>query len=693
MFSKLAAALLAPLVISIVWPAPQPLARPVRALPTAALGTTAGAATPASAASGHARAQLVSSASPFGRSSRAAHLSDRAGPLLPSVSPRGRVIPSAPPLTARPSLTPGISQTSLSPKVALYNSLNQPGMFSTDGFTGQNAPPDSTGAIGPNHYVEMANSAIAVYSRASLNTKLAVQDFQTFAGASLPYCDPQVQWDSSANRFFYVFIACDPTIATQEFDFGWSKTSNPSDLNTGWCQYFFDLSAAQQLFDYPKLGHNANYMIVGTNVFDTSHGIPNPPSLGSGLLWIHKPANGSTTCPAGSKVSIGHSPLPLLSANATTGAFAATPVPVNTTTSSANGYVVSAFDVSAPSTKNKLGVWHVDSTGVLRYHPDITVDPFTLPAPAPQPGSPFTLDTLDGRLTQAVGDPTTGIWTQHTVDGPSGRSMVSWYEIKVSGSSASLFDSGNIASNTDFVFNGAISPRTDAGGAAIIYNRSSAATDPLIAAQIRFTATPSGNMEPGELVLASSPVSDHDFTCGNPGPTVPCRWGDYSGLSPDPVVSSVVWGTSEFIALDPPVGGVSGWSNENFALSFLTKPGAPTAVSASPGNAAAAVSWTPSTDIANPVVASYTITEYVGSTPTLTLVIAAPTTSARFGGLTNGVTYTFTVFATNSFGSSAESVHSNAVTPGSRETTQASPTTAPTRTPVQPAPAPTPTPR
>jgi hypothetical protein len=92
----------------------------------------------------------------------------------------------------------------------------------------------------------------------------------------------------------------------------------------------------------------------------------------------------------------------------------------------------------------------------------------------------------------------------------------------------SIAQHGEVGSATDFVFNGAISPRLDAGGAAIFYNRSSATIDPVIATQIRVTSTPVNTMEPGEKVLGVSLAADTDFSCIAPyGP--PCRWGDYAG--------------------------------------------------------------------------------------------------------------------------------------------------------------------
>ncbi|MDQ1381382.1 MAG: large repetitive protein, partial [Actinomycetota bacterium] len=92
-------------------------------------------------------------------------------------------------------------------------------------------------------------------------------------------------------------------------------------------------------------------------------------------------------------------------------------------------------------------------------------------------------------------------------------------------------------------------------------------------------------------------------------------------------------------------------------------PGAPTNVTATAGSGLASVSWSAPT--AGGAPASYAVTPFIGTTaqPPTTVTGSPPSTSTVVNGLTNGTTYTFTVVASNSVGSSAPSSPSNTVTP------------------------------
>jgi hypothetical protein len=243
---------------------------------------------------------------------------------------------------------------------------------------------------------------------------------------------------------------------------------------------------------------------------------------------------------------------------------------VNTSTNATDGYVLAAYDPFGPpaAPQSKVAVFHVDGSGVFHADSDITVTTYSTPPPRAYNfgGNSAGLDTLDGRFTQAAGDPTTGIYTQHTVDGGGVRSKVTWYEIQIVASVPTLTQQGDIASSTDFVFNAAISPRADGQGAVIFYNRVGALTHPVIAAQARMIWTAAGQMDPGEIVLATSPAGDSDFSCNYQGSGAPCRWGDYAGASPDPVNKNVVWGSNQAMTAQPGGPIDTNWVTQNFSI-------------------------------------------------------------------------------------------------------------------------------
>jgi hypothetical protein len=447
---------------------------------------------------------------------------------------------------AAPRAVPGSS------RATVFGGLNADGLVASG-----SAPSDSTGAIGPSTYIEMVNSSVALYNRTSL-AQTASATYNTFTGLANNLFDPQIQFDPVANRFFYVMDRV--VSSTSNFlVFGWSKTATPSTLTTAdWCH--FQINTSPQFDDYPKLGHDDNHIIIGTNVFaDSGSG-----GFDTARIWsVPKPANGDTSCTTpSSAMPFGSAGSPLLTAD---GDFAFTPMPANTFASSANGYVVAA-DFFADA---QIMAWHVSgppASPTLTQDGNMNVNPYAVPANVPQPSSAFLLDASDTRLTQAVGhtDPAAGalaVWTQHTIDGPGGRSQVRWYELLPA--SLTVRQQGNVANGSHWVFNGAISPTANGAYAAINYNVGSSTQLVQVRGQSRLSADALGTMG-GEVTLVTSPGINQDFTCSPPfGP--PCRWGDYAGASPDPNnPGRVVWGTSQYNGT--PSGTNAVWRTRNFAL-------------------------------------------------------------------------------------------------------------------------------
>jgi len=106
-------------------------------------------------------------------------------------------------------------------------------------------------------------------------------------------------------------------------------------------------------------------------------------------------------------------------------------------------------------------------------------------------------------------------------------------------------------------------------------------------------------------------------------------------------------------------GGMQSFTTER----FVPDPGPPSRphqVVAAPGDGVAAVSWSAPAWNGGSAITSYSIIVAPGGA---IATVAGNVTQALVGGLSNGVTYTFTVSATNAQGTSAPSQPSNAVTP------------------------------
>lgn len=489
------------------------------------------------------------------------------------------------------------AQSSAAPRAAaVFGGLNQRGLG--DPNTNEATPSDSTGAIGPSHYVEMVNATIGVFGRSNLG-QVNARSFEDFIGhPGDDTFDPQVIWDPSANRWFYLLDDIGPSTRVTNpngdnfLAFGWSKTADPTNLAAGWCHFRintdtkFSGTRGQFFADYPKLGHNDTHLAFGSNLFNQNDAIPGNEESGfltGDILTVPKPANGTiATCPAedafqGSVSKTRGTPgAPLKTAS---GETAFTPVPATIFDHSGTGYVVTADSPADGAGRTTLSAHRFDAAGnISSTATRFNVAAFDVPSNAPQPGTANQLDTLDARLTQAVGhaDPRAGgaqaIWTQHTIDGPGGRAVVRWYELLPA--SGQVRQQGTVSDPTSFAFNGAISPASDGSHAALNYNLSGSGRLPTLFARSRSGPQAAGFLGPA-LTLGVSDQSLRDTTSCDPMSAPLCRWGDYAGATPDPANSLLVWGSSQLsgrLNVDPTRPQ---WFTRNFALN--TRDAAPVA--------------------------------------------------------------------------------------------------------------------
>jgi hypothetical protein len=443
-------------------------------------------------------------------------------------------------------------------------------------------PSDSTGAIGPTRYIELINVRYAIYGRTS-NRPINTGTLNDLVGEPPPpppgekkgvvVFDPQIIWDPSTRRFYYVaddvYSAIDNRLA-----FGFSKTASPSSA-ADFCKYV--IKYGPRFPDFPKLGDTEDLLLVGVNKFVGFKAVPVP--LGSDLISITKPPAGSG-CPGLSEFTVDTE----TNLQEAAGGRAFTPVPANQIDPAERGYVVAtSLDVPlAGGFARSLSVYGARSGagGSLKLGGPkrLKVPFYSIPASAPQPRSNYRIDTLAAQLTQAIlaKDPSRGskvaLWTQHTVLGGSGAE-VRWYEIDPT-AKPSLFQKGTISGpNGLYTFNGAISPDRQVNGGTsrfganmvVGFNTSSTEQRP----DIRMVSKQGSAPVSDQVLIKPSPAVLEDFACVE---LRVCRWGDYSAATPDPNVpagarTGRVWLTNQWVkkpgSLKP---RVSGWSTWNWAV-------------------------------------------------------------------------------------------------------------------------------
>jgi hypothetical protein len=413
------------------------------------------------------------------------------------------------------------------------------------------APSDSTGSVGSRRFVELINSSFALYDKTN-DAPINTGSLNTLAGAGGSVFDPQIMWDAQTNRFYYAMVLV-ANSTTNLVATGFSKTASPNNGSTDFCHYTVNFGS--DLPDYPKLGDSGAFWIVGSNVFNATGAF-----IGSDAFGISK-APAGTTCPLASALKFGEQ----FDLRDPTGAPAFTPVPADQIDNSSTGFII-ARTGSVPSTRLSLhSVTRNATTGLPVFGTrgvSVTVPSYTVPPSAPQrsgfPNSAKRLDTLDARPTQAVSaiDPDHGnavrLWVQHTTaTNPVGRSEVRWYEINPV--TATVIQQGKATSTAFFAFNGAISPdrarlgSTGQFGNSMVLGFDTSATTSFPA--VRMVSKVRAAAQSAPVLVRSSNGNYSGFDCA--GIDNECRWGDFAGASPDPIVASgasvgSVWLVSQY---------------------------------------------------------------------------------------------------------------------------------------------------
>lgn len=411
---------------------------------------------------------------------------------------------------------------------------------SFDGVPGTGfVPPDTTGDVGPNHFVQAVNAALEIFDKhgVRLAGPVAINSlWQGFGGNCETHNsgDPDVRYDPLADRWVVMqfTLTRDPATSRTDFCIAVSRTADP--VAGGWFLYDFPTGGISN--DYPKLGVWPDAYYLGSQ-------------RGSSDAWAVDRARMLVGAPA------------TMQGFNDPGVFML-PSDLDGPPPPAGVPNVFARMVDGSPDRIELRAFHVDfavpANSTFTALPNLPTAAFDSSlGNVPQPGTAMTLETLSGwpmaRLQYRNFGGFESLVFNHQVDADGADHVgVRWYELRRSGGAWSIFQQGTHA------------PDGGAPGLADDPNRwfASAAMDKLgnialgysvgnatIFPGLRWAGRAAGDP------LNTTPQPETVIVAGGGAQTTPFqRWGDYSALLVDPVDDCTFWYTSEYMATTSSAG-------------------------------------------------------------------------------------------------------------------------------------------
>jgi hypothetical protein len=410
-------------------------------------------------------------------------------------------------------------------------------------------PPDSIGAVGANHYIQMVNSAFAIYSKTGQLLAGPSQINSLWRGYGGP-CesdndgDPVVRYDHLGDRWMVSQFAIDEHMQCVAISRG------PDPVNSGWYLYAFETKDANGIPvtpDYPKLGvwPDGYYM-------STQRGFPS-----AGMdVWVFERDKMLQGLPARQIQFAIAAPSIVLQPSD----FDGPPPPAGSP-----NFFVRQVDGERFGGTDRLEIfafatdWSNPANSTFTSVATLNTAPFdsvlciaTLGGPCvPQPGTPVRLHTLSvwpmfrAQYRRFEGYET--LMLNHSVDATGqDQAGIRWYELRrAPGGPWVIKQQGTHAPDTTNRWMGSIAMDA-AGDIVVAYSVGNELIPPGLRAAIWRPGDPPGTMGPEATIIDGRGAQTHPAS----------RWGDYGSMDVDPVQPCVFWFTSLYYATT----SSAGWS-------------------------------------------------------------------------------------------------------------------------------------
>ncbi len=437
----------------------------------------------------------------------------------------------------QPASTSGVSDVPL-PGPLAPQSPAPASSFPALGDNNTVIPPDTHGAVGPNHLMVTLNTQVRVQNRsgAAINTVSLNAFWSAVAGGSGVF-DPKVLYDPNGGR--WIFTACDDAqSASSALLIGVSQTSDPTG---NWNLFRIDVGSSVWA-DYPSLGFNRDWIVVQVNMFNMNNSFNRTHIYVFNKANLYSGANANHT--RFSELNIGGVQVPAITYD----------------NALATMYLLQNWNGNSGGS-GYLRLYSV--TGAIGAEVLTPVAFVSIPSPwgfsgfanggdfAPQLGSAQRIQTNDARM-QNVVYRNGSLWAAQTVFLPAAsptRSAVQWWQITPAGAvlqQARIDDPGG---GNFYAFPSlAVNANDDV---LVGYSRFSAAQYASANYAFRAASDPPNTLRTDTVLKAGEAPYYKTFGGGYN------RWGDYSNTVVDPVNDLDMWTIQEYAAI--PSGGYDRW--------------------------------------------------------------------------------------------------------------------------------------
>jgi hypothetical protein len=393
-------------------------------------------------------------------------------------------------------------------------------------------PPDSEGAIGPNHYVELINGRFAVYSKSTGGVLLSETDisFWNAAGITFPrnwdVTDPRVIYDPISQRWFASQVDFNQIVNTNHFLLAVSATSDPTGR---WSGFSIPSDPGGNNFaDFPTLGLDSQGVYLSGDMFDPANNPIGPTLLTipkAGLLASPASITGRTWFGILSYASRGYILQPAICLDGSAGGnvLGTGGLGFNFNT----GNFETDYTLIASRVQNAAG----PGSATLSSSTVLNVAGYTAPSDPTQPDGSSNLDDGDARFSASVRRVGNVLFAVHNTE-VNNLAAIRWYRINATNNA--VLETGTITDPIQDLFYPSIAANTN-GTVVIACNGSSIQN--YVSCYATVGQTVNGVTTFGGLILLQSGTDSYQ----NTDTTGTSRWGDYSATSVDPSDATQFW--------------------------------------------------------------------------------------------------------------------------------------------------------